>query len=55
MGSVMCIRDRAKIDIILERQEKAFSQSYAVWEAETEVWVDQVLWDRIDMTGEKCE
>ncbi|MDE7300507.1 MAG: peptidylprolyl isomerase [Lachnospiraceae bacterium] len=47
--------DQAKIDIILERQEKAFSQSYAVWEAETEVWVDQVLWDRIDMTGEKCE
>ena len=47
--------DQAKIDIILERQDKAFSQSYTVWEADTKVWVDPVLWEKIDMTGEKCE
>lgn len=47
--------DMAKTKIILERQERAFSDSYAVWEAQTNVWVDTVLWDAIDMTGEKCE
>ncbi len=47
--------DEEKVEIILERQKNAFSQSYAVWEAETEVWIDQVLWDKIDLTGEKCE
>lgn len=47
--------DQAKTKIILERQERAFSDSYAVWEQDTEIWVDTVLWDKIDMTGEKCE
>lgn len=47
--------EQKKIDIILERQEKAFSENYAIWEAETEVWVDRLLWDSIDLTGEKCE
>lgn len=47
--------EQAKVDIILERQDKAFSSSYSVWEAETSVWVDQVLWNEIDITGEKCE
>lgn len=47
--------DQAKTEIILERQEHAFSDSYAVWEENTEIWVDTVLWDKIDMTGEKCE
>lgn len=47
--------EQAKVDIILERQDKAFSNSYSIWEAETPVWVDQVLWNEIDLTGEKCE
>lgn len=47
--------EQAKTDIILERQENAFSDNYAVWEAETPVWVDAVLWDAIDITGDKCE
>lgn len=47
--------DMAKTRIILERQEHAFSDNYAVWEAKTDVWVDMALWDAIDMTGEKCE
>lgn len=47
--------DQAKVDIILDRQEHAFSNSYTVWEAETPVWVDTVLWNEIDITGEKCE
>lgn len=47
--------DLAKTKIILERQEHVFSDNYAVWEAETQVWVDMALWDAIDMTGEKCE
>ena len=47
--------DQAKTKIILERQERAFSDSYAVWEQDTEIWVDTVLCDKIDMTGEKCE
>ncbi|MDE7327552.1 MAG: peptidylprolyl isomerase [Lachnospiraceae bacterium] len=47
--------DQAKTEIIMERQEHAFSDSYAVWEEETSVWVDTVLWDAIDITGEKCE
>lgn len=47
--------EQAKIDIILERQDKVFSESYAVWETETRVWMNQALWDRIDLTGTKCE
>lgn len=47
--------EQAKEAIILERQENAFAEGYALWEAETEVWVDQELWDSIDLTGEKCE
>lgn len=47
--------DMAKTKIILERQERVFSDNYAVWEEKTQVWVDMALWDAIDMTGEKCE
>lgn len=47
--------EQAKEEIILERQEKAFSENYALWEIETTVWVDETLWDAIDLTGEKCE
>ncbi len=47
--------EQAKIDVILERQEKAFSDQYALWQEETEVWVDELLWETIDLTGEKCE
>ena len=43
--------DQAKTDIILERQERAFTESYAVWEAQTDVWVDRVLWEQIDISA----
>ncbi len=47
--------EQAKIDVILNRQENAFSDQYALWEETTVVWVDEVLWEAIDLTGEKCE
>ena len=47
--------DQAKTAIITKRQENAFSDSYSAWEKETSVWVDTVLWNAIDITGEKCE
>ena len=47
--------DQAKTAIITKRQENAFSDSYSAWEKETSVWVDTVLWNEIDITGEKCE
>lgn len=47
--------EEAKVEIILDRQDKAFSSRYSIWEEETPVWVDQVLWNEIDLTGVKCE
>ena len=47
--------EQAKIDIILERQQNAFSEKYAQWEEDTTIWVDEVLWEMIDLTGVKCE
>lgn len=47
--------EQSKIEIILARQEKAFDSSYAEWEERTSVWVDQELWNAIDLTGERVQ
>lgn len=47
--------DQAKVDIITARQEKVFRENLEQWKKTTPIWVDPVLWEGIDITGEKCE
>ena len=40
-----------KEEIIKERQEKVFDESYRAWQDETEVKIDKQLWERVTLKG----
>ncbi len=40
-----------KEEIIKERQEKVFDESYKEWQDETEVKIDKQLWERVTLKG----